>query len=241
MSMNDPNVKYPDNAMVVSERYRENLEVALMTLLTVCRRWHDAPIVVLRAVDVASHVLRTGLPPALNVTETVDSPGYRYMNQSSKALELDDWARAKAARESAPPSGFVGGHGYPDPEIYDWVDRLNDLHRVCTLQSCAGHVCTPELMCDWCAEYGTPGPATQHIISGQLWLWLDEPLSHWFRHHAPTLAANPLIEKVTVLYHVEGKEIVDIVFKGAGSGDLDASMRVIVKFFEDGNCACNLG
>lgn len=172
----------------------------------------------------------------------------RYMTQEAKFEELRGWEAAKRERAANPPPGFVGGVGYPDPEIYAFVDRLNRLHRVCTLQSCAGHRCTPESMCDYCAvermnaarEDGSTRDVAEHIWSGQLWLWTDQTLAWWFLAHASDLAVEPCIEKVSVHFHVEGKQVIDLVFKGAGTGGLDASMAVICGFFERGNRECNL-
>lgn len=227
---------------VTPERYRENLEVALTTLVTVCKRWPDAPLVVRRAVDVGTHVLCNGYQPSVSQTPVV---GSRYMTATAKALELASWERAKAERLSAPPSGFVGGHGYPDPEIYSWCDKLNALHRVCTLQSCAGHVCTPESHCDYCAEALGVGvnyisAEQRHVMNGQLWLWLDEKLSRYVYDNTRFLAALPGVEKVSMLWHVEGREILDIVFRGAGTGELDTSMKGIMLFFEEASWRCNL-
>lgn len=226
------------------EHVRENLEVALVTLMTVCKRWPDAPLVVLRAIDVADHVLRTGAPQAIDVDEIRSG---RYMNQFHKTQEMASWILAKHSRETTPPSGFVGGHGYPDPEIYGWVDKLNGLSRVCTLQSCAGHQCTTESHCGWCDEQsvGTACATKRiedlgHVMSGQLWLWLEPRMAVWFYQHVSQLAELPCIEKVSVLWHVDGREIVDVVFKGAGTGDLAGSMSQILAFFENGNIACNL-
>lgn len=256
--------------VITPERYRENLEVALVTLITVCKRWPDAPLVVQRAIDVGSHVLTNGVQPAVE-HEIVSSSG-RYMTPHGKSEELASWFKAKADRIANPPEGFVGGHGYPDPEIYAWCEKLNGLSRVCTLQSCAGHKCTPELSCAHCAgawrcatcgsnatdcfyrqhssytkqdktarhEF-SPRTDAEHVWNAQLWLWLELRMSVWFYQHAPQLAALPCVEKVAVLWHVEGREIVDIVFKGAGTGDLDDSMTQIVAFFENGNRLCNLG
>lgn len=95
----------------------------------------------------------------------------RYMEQPGKVLELQQWERAKRERNDAPPDGFVGGHGYPDPEIYAWVDRLNRLPRLCTLQSCAGHRCVRGLCCVHCAASGAGAvgewPEDTHVMSGQ--------------------------------------------------------------------------
>lgn len=166
----------------------------------------------------------------------------RYMTPLGKSQELEAWFKAKSDRMAHPPLGFTGGHGYPDPEIYAHVERLNRLSRLCTLQSCAGHRCTRELMCESCADSATfaAGGAWDHIWAGQLWLWPDEKLAWWFLHNVQRLAVEPCIEKVSVLWHVEGREIIDLQFKGAGTGSLDASMAVICNFFERGNMECNL-
>lgn len=46
-------------------RYRENLEVALITLITVCEKAGGLPPQVYRAIDVAKHVLTNGYPPSV--------------------------------------------------------------------------------------------------------------------------------------------------------------------------------
>lgn len=175
----------------------------------------------------------------------------RYMEPAGKARELLDWSAAKADRDAAPPQGFTGGIGYPDPEIYAHVDRINGLSRVCTVQSCAGHVCTKRLHCDWCghdrAQSGFwPGdggqfsePAT-HVWNGQLWLWLELRMAVWFYQHAQQLADLPCVEKLSIVF-VDGCEYVDIQFKGAGHGQLDSSLSAICRFLETGNRLCNLG
>lgn len=45
------------------ERYRENLEVALVALVTVCKRLPGAPITIKNAIAVSEHVLVNGAPP----------------------------------------------------------------------------------------------------------------------------------------------------------------------------------
>lgn len=158
----------------------------------------------------------------------------RYLSSAAKKIaELESWEKAKADYLANPPSGFVGGHGYPDPEIFEWCDKINTIEGVCTLQSCAGHRCSQALHCAHCGAYtaGGVGAWPEHAWSGQLWLWLDEVQSRMFHEHALELAAHPLIEKVSVFYHVEGKEIVDIVFKG--TDQLDASMTIISQFLRN--------
>jgi len=88
-------------------------------------------------------------------------------------------------------------------------------------------------MCNDCADIGEPYTTgdNAHVWNGQLWLWLDWQKSRLFHVNVLKLVTSPLIEKVSVIYHVDGKEIVDIVFKGAGTGQLDESMTVITEFF----------
>jgi hypothetical protein len=167
----------------------------------------------------------------------------RYMTQAAKVEELLAWEAAKRARAENPPTTFTGGLGYPDPEMFAWCDRLNALSRLCTLQSCAGHRCTPALQCSYCeSEAARTGfDPDAHVWNGQLWLWPDEKLGRWFQHAAPELAALPGIEKVSVFWHVEGREIIDIQFEGAGHGKLGATVGgIICAFFERGNRECNL-
>jgi len=152
----------------------------------------------------------------------------RYLSEEAKAVELKTWEATKADYLANPPTKFHGGHGYPDPEIFAWCDTLNAIEGVCTLQSCAGHRCTKESHCAWCSE-NFDEDEIDHVWNGQLWLWLDEIASLMFHKHAFELAAHPLIEKVSVHYHIDEKEIVDIVFKG--TDQLDESMMVIMQFF----------
>lgn len=139
----------------------------------------------------------------------------RFMNEIDKAAEMRGWAMAK---QTPLPTGFTGGHGYPDPEMFAWCDRLNALSRLCTLQSCAGHRCTPASSCNHCAQSwrcATCGSnatdcfyrqhasytkadrterhefaptADEHVWNAQLWLWPDEKLARWCYDHLPSLA-----------------------------------------------------
>lgn len=167
----------------------------------------------------------------------------RYLTQDWKLVELKAWEAAKRERAEKPPTGFTGGLGYPDPEIYPFVDRLNRLHRLCTLQSCAGHRCVRGNSCVYCAASGAGAvgewPEDTHVMNGQLWLWPDAKLGPWFQQAAPGLAALPGIEKLSVFWHVEGREIIDIQFRGAGHGSLAESMGIVSAFFERGNMEVN--
>jgi hypothetical protein len=175
----------------------------------------------------------------------------RYMTPLGKVQELESWAKAKADRIANPPAGFSGGHGWPDPEVYAHVDRLNKLRQLCTLQSCAGHRCTKELHCESCAhdwaqtgfwpgDGGQFAEPVQHVWNGQLWLWPDERMAGYVYHNAVHLASLQGVEKCGVLWHVEGREIIDLQFRGAGHGELDKSMAAIALFFEEAAWRCNL-
>jgi hypothetical protein len=138
----------------------------------------------------------------------------RFVTSELKAAELARWAALKAAPR---PEGFIGGTGWPDPEIFEWCDRVNALPGVCTLQSCAGHK-HPE----------------GHTWNGQLWLWLDAPTSRAFNGRAYRLVHHwPLIERVNRMYHDDGREIADVIFRGAGTGQLETSMAVLLGFLRE--------
>lgn len=137
----------------------------------------------------------------------------RHLTQPLKAEELARWERIKAEPR---PDGFIGGLGYPDPEMFGWCDRINEHYGICTLQSCGGHK-HPE----------------GHVWSGQLWLWMTEATSREFNRRAYELVQlHPLIERVNRIYHDGGQEIADVIFRGNGSGELTRSMDVIVDFVE---------
>jgi len=161
------------------------------------------------------------------------------MNAIDKAAEMRSW---EVTKQQPLPDTFTGGHGYPDPEMFPWCDRLNALSRLCTLQSCAGHRCTPELQCSHCeAEHLRLGAEPEaHVWNGQLWLWPDEKLARWCYDHLSSLALlKPRIDKVGLLWYVDNKEIIDIQFQGAGHGQLENSMSNLCAFFEQGNMECN--
>jgi hypothetical protein len=133
----------------------------------------------------------------------------RYLDPVQKGRVIANW---RALRAEPRPSGDLGGKGYPDPEMFPWTDRLNDLRWVCTLQSCAGHR----------APDG-------HIWNGQLWLWLDEAASRTANARAFGLVAkHPLIEHMRRIYHDSGQEILDLVFMGGSA--LDRSMGEILSW-----------
>lgn len=161
----------------------------------------------------------------------------RHLTPEAKVRELLAWERARTEfLAGPPPDRFIGGHGYHDPPIFPHVDALNAIDGVCTLQSCSGHRCTAASHCSWCAEntdITAGGDEGAHVSSGQLWLWLSGRMSRRFHQRVFYLAMQPLVEKVSVHYHVEGKEIVDLVFRGHGTGELDSAMRVIVPFFQE--------
>ena len=138
----------------------------------------------------------------------------RWLSTSEKKKELADWECHKAA--SPRPAGDPGGHGYPDPEMILWCDRLNAIPGICTLQSCSGH-----------------GPDEQgYRSSGHLWLRMSEPLAHTFHRRAFELSEHPAMERVSLIYQSWGHEVVELVFRGVADGMLDESMSVIARWLE---------
>lgn len=131
----------------------------------------------------------------------------RYLTTAAKRRELFCWERIKT--RPLPP-GDLGGRGFPDPEIVPWVDRLNELPGVCTLQSCAGH-------------------ATGN--SAGLWIWLDRETAGRFDTQAFALSSMPGIEEVSRSYKAWGQEVVVVTFQGNERHLLAPSMAVILDFF----------
>lgn len=143
----------------------------------------------------------------------------RYLTLTSKDRELAYWRVQRDEFLANPPEGraHLGGLGYPDPEIFEWCDRINALPGICTLQSCCGHI------------HPDGG-----MSSGNLWLWFSEPVSVAFDRHAMELARQPCCrdERVRRIYHDNGQEIADLTFKGMERGEpqFRASMETIVLF-----------
>lgn len=130
----------------------------------------------------------------------------RYLTSGLKQSILPPWEREKV--------NSLGRHGSPDLEIIPLCDALNALPGVCTLQSCAGH------------KEGS------RFICGHLWLVLDESTSHAFEQRAFELAYHENIEWLSKVYSSWGQEVVCIEFLGNERGLLQASMEIILRFFE---------
>lgn len=138
-----------------------------------------------------------------------------YLTPPLKEKELSDfYKKLEDWRKKGSPTG--AGIGWPDPEILPWCEKINEIEGICTLQSCAGH------------------PANKHdyIHPGQLWLWMTGEKSFAFEKVALDLAAEDGIETVRKLYQHYGRVIIDIVFKGQGTGDFDKTMSVILKYLQ---------
>lgn len=137
----------------------------------------------------------------------------RYLTDAAKAEALAEWERLKA---SPRPLDDPGGLGLPDPEIIPYVDALNAIEGVCTLQSCSGHRED--------RSRGVDAP-------GHLWLWLSEPMSRAFDRRAFELASSPMLEAVRRDYSEWGQEIVSLTFAGAERDLLPESGQSIIRFF----------
>ncbi len=138
----------------------------------------------------------------------------RHLTREAKRRELERWARLRAEHIDAPGLDHPSEPGHADPDIYPLCDRLNALHGVCTIQSCAGHILDDGFM-----------------RSGHLWLWLDPATAGKFDRQAWTLAAMPAIQRVARLYLASGQEITCIEFAGNERAMLKDSADAIASFF----------
>lgn len=107
--------------------------------------------------------------------------------------------------------GAVLAEGYRDLDegLRPWLDRINALPGLVTLQSCAGH---------------KDGP---YFHSGRLWVRLTQEATSRFEEVAMELAAHDCIEDVGRHYKNWGQEVVEITFQGAEKGRLQESQQVI--------------
>lgn len=135
----------------------------------------------------------------------------RYLSEENKANILKRFHDSLA---DLPLHDERGGYGFPDPDMIPWCEKINSIHGVCTLQSCAGHK----------GDYEIPG---------HLWIWLREDLAELFHRRAPVLAQYQLIERLSTVYTSGGREVAVITFAGNNRDLLSESMRVILSFFEN--------
>ena len=131
----------------------------------------------------------------------------RWLTAEEKAREMATWERR---RQQA-----VSGPGAPDQPILAYVDSINALPGICTVQSCAGHR----------DHAGT-------VISGHLWLRLDRDTAKRFRQNALALASEAAVERVSVIFQPWGQEMAELVFRGEGTGELTESMLVVMRFLQ---------
>ena len=144
----------------------------------------------------------------------------QYLTDEEKEQRVAYWQE----RQNDPrPEGDLAGRGFPDPPIYDLVDRLNAMPGICTTQSCSGH---PE-QTDGSLYLG---------VQGCLWLRLTEPRFMAFIREAENLIAHSCIETVSILWGREREgHAVEIVFYGLNCGkvELAEASQVIEGFFVD--------
>jgi hypothetical protein len=120
----------------------------------------------------------------------------RYLTPAHKAAVLAEWAKRKSTPR---PQDARGGHGYPDPGIFDLCDRLNAIDGVCTLQSCAGH-----------SEAESDGG----LYPANLWLWLAADQARGFERAASQfqVAMWPTVDRLAKHWQPDGQEVVEISF-----------------------------
>ena len=109
-----------------------------------------------------------------------------------------------------------------DDGIRPYLDRLNAIPGLCTLQSCTGHLIAKH----------DDGSTTKR--SGQFWIHLDQQMHKVFRENVFAFAAHPNMEEVSTMYQPwsGGQEIVEILFQGHGDGKFEESVEFIIGFFE---------
>lgn len=138
----------------------------------------------------------------------------RFLTEGEKVEEVSAWLKK---RSNPLPSDVRGGQGHPDRDMFPWTDRLNQIRGVCTIQSCAGHS----------LHGGNIMEST-----GNLWIRVSEPMWKRFLWAVPYLAANPLIDRLRLMFLHGRGDIIDINFQGNERGQLAESMGIICEFFE---------
>lgn len=103
-----------------------------------------------------------------------------------------------------------------DPEIVPYLEQINSLQGICTVQSCAGHKRKDGYQDD-----------------GHLWLRMSQSVTTSFCNSAVIVAKHPYITRVARLYQSDGQEIVEICFFGQADGKLEASMQFLVSYLGD--------
>lgn len=96
-----------------------------------------------------------------------------------------------------------------DPGLRPWLNRINALPGMVTVQSCGGH------------------RKSELMTSGHLWVRLTEEATSRFEEVALDLAAHDCIEDVGRHYKDWGQEVLEITFQGAERGRLQESQQVI--------------
>lgn len=142
-------------------------------------------------------------------------PDSAFMTEGAKAAEL--W-RYQEYLKYWEEQGFPvkGGVGWPDPEMLPWVEKINRIDGLCTLQSCSGHA----------------NKDKGHWAAGRLWLWMAREKWEAFQGLALDLAQEPTIERVASLYQPYGRVVIDLTFEGLACGTLEESMDIILKYLQ---------
>ena len=138
----------------------------------------------------------------------------RYLVDAEKHRTLLEW---QARRHDLQLRGLRGGTGGVDAAIVPWVDRVNAIRGVCTLQSCSGH--RPSDSDN--PEVGTPG---------QLWMALSYPMATAINQRMYELVAAPTVIRVLTRYQPYGQDVLDVMFVGDDRGGLARSMTAIIEF-----------
>lgn len=143
-------------------------------------------------------------------------PGDRFLTDDEKARVLSNY---RMTRQHGAAGSGKGADGGLDQRVCSLCDRLNELHGVCTIQSCSGHP----------MRDGAPA------LAGQVWLRLSAWASVLFFDEggAQELAAHPFVYKVARVYLPHGPEVVWIVFQADDEVVFERACDRIVEIFRN--------
>jgi len=148
----------------------------------------------------------------------------KFLTQKEKKAEL---TTLRALYRTAVPGDAKAGQGFLDAEMIPFLEQINELRGVCTLESCAGHPHSEQ----------SSDPDTVSVLScGYLQLRFYQGLMAKFRSRSGELVNSDFIESVSIKFFPDEdgdtKEIAFIEFKGRERDLLNESMNFIVTFLK---------
>lgn len=128
----------------------------------------------------------------------------RYLTPATKAEEL----------------GHLYSTNLLDSGILPFLEKLNAISGLVTLQSCIGH---------WKNDYST---GEKYLQPTSFWLRLNESMAQLFYRNAFKLRSLPGIDDVSIRFQPYGHEIVDIVFDSDGTEAFENTCLSVLHFFK---------